>query len=122
MKLISAIIVCLSVCGCASTQIVNTLPWDRTEVAGYYFTIIAKEQTETFRFKPNGSAITTIYNHIQPTICAPILPWFIDDSGVITIITKPDNITLKRVVRKNGSVEILRNGKPAQFKIMKLRY
>ena len=122
MKILTAILICLSMWGCASTQIVKTLPWDRAEIEGYWFSIIAKDQTESFRFKADGSAITTIYCWKDSAICAPILPWSLNKSGALTIYSEPENITLERVVRKNGKVEILRNGISVKFNIRKSRY
>ena len=108
--------------GCASTQIVKSLPWERADIEGYWFSIIANDQTESFRFKADGSAITTIYNWKDSPICAPILPWSLNKSCAPTIFSEPENITLERVIRKNGKVELLRNGKSVKFNIRKLQY
>ncbi|MFC1452379.1 hypothetical protein ACFLSJ_03435 [Verrucomicrobiota bacterium] len=116
MKHVAAILLSAGLIGCAAQKArIQTAPWDKSEIVGHRFKLVATDQVEVFSFQTDGNVAATIGT--PDAVAGPLMSWHLDSGGVLIVKDEETEIKLQKLYLKSNTVEVLRNAQPATYKV-----
>jgi hypothetical protein len=119
MKYTFAILLAILAFGCSSVKSsVTALPWNKNEIVGHQFDLVSTNEVEQFSFLADGNVPACMGT--KEAVCGPIFSWYLDARQVLIITDIRDKsfrVVLQKVAFNADTVEVLRNGRLAKYKI-----
>jgi len=92
----------------------ETTPWIKSELVGMRFSLVAADQVEELIFAADQGVRATIGT--EEAVTGPLMSWRLNPDGALVVWDDSTTLTLRKVKTFDGTVDVLRNGKPATYK------
>jgi len=91
----------------------KTSPWEKRELIGKRFDLVASNRVETFSFTNDGFVTATLGT--PECITPPVMYWHFRPDGTLIVEDDSEQFRLQKVAFKRNTVEVLRNGRLATY-------